>query len=65
MNQGLGIETREGDSKHFRAPQFHRGEYAQHELDDSVPDSSEHELDSEDTEAPWTESAFLGPSPHV
>eukprot|EP00747_Dinoflagellata_sp_TGD_P169990 gnl/TRDRNA2_/TRDRNA2_200374_c0_seq1.p1 gnl/TRDRNA2_/TRDRNA2_200374_c0~~gnl/TRDRNA2_/TRDRNA2_200374_c0_seq1.p1 ORF type:complete len:770 (+),score=171.24 gnl/TRDRNA2_/TRDRNA2_200374_c0_seq1:50-2311(+) len=32
-NDGLGIETREGQSQHFGAPLFKRGEYVLHELD--------------------------------
>ena len=32
-NEGLGVETRDGESRHFGAALFNRGEYALHELD--------------------------------
>ena len=31
-NKGLGVDTRDGDSKHFGAPLFQRAEYVMHEL---------------------------------
>ena len=33
LNDGLGIDTREGISAHFGAPLFERGNYTLHELD--------------------------------
>eukprot|EP00747_Dinoflagellata_sp_TGD_P150832 gnl/TRDRNA2_/TRDRNA2_177152_c1_seq5.p1 gnl/TRDRNA2_/TRDRNA2_177152_c1~~gnl/TRDRNA2_/TRDRNA2_177152_c1_seq5.p1 ORF type:complete len:128 (-),score=22.58 gnl/TRDRNA2_/TRDRNA2_177152_c1_seq5:72-455(-) len=33
-NQGLGIDVCNGESQHFGAALFQRGEYAMHELDD-------------------------------
>lgn len=35
-NDGLGIDVRPGESQHFGAPLFQRGEYAMHELDQLV-----------------------------
>merc|ERR1712060_232064 len=35
-NEGLGIEVREGESQHFGAPLFKRGEYVLHELEQVV-----------------------------
>ena len=32
-DEGLGVETRDGESQHFGAALFNRGEYALHELD--------------------------------
>ena len=35
-NEGLGIQTRDGESQHFGSALFQRGEYALHELDQLV-----------------------------
>ena len=34
-NKGLGVDTRDGDSKHFGAPLFQRAEYVLHQLSDT------------------------------
>ena len=56
MNNGLGIETRDGDSKHFGAPLFQRGEYALHELESLSHRHSDmsHASSKEDCPSLWT-----------
>ena len=34
VNQGLGVDVRDGDAQHFGAALFQRGEYVMHELGD-------------------------------
>ena len=49
LNDGLGVDTREGDSQHFGSPVFNRAAYVIHELE-QVAKRHEHDAHGKQVE---------------